>query len=350
MSQHLIMRGVIPRIRYISNGALATYSFPFAIFKNSDLKVYFGSELQEASSYSVSGAGESEGGTVTLSNVPASGVVITLIRDLLIERTTDFQEGGALRANTLNNELDYQIACQQQIADNLNRSMVLPPYAADSDVNLTLPSPSAGKAIVWNTEGTNLENSTVAVNALESTLKSYKESAESAANTATTKAGIASDKADIATTQAGIATAKADIATEKAQIATDKATEAVSTLSNKANKDMDNLTAAGKTKVANLAMPSNTYVDLSFISIPIGDYTYTAPKNGYFTFIFVAGVSGSSVSLYINDKLVDAHSSAGHNGGLNCFCKKGDIIKVSITIHGIDNIRGQKFFYAEGEV
>ena len=60
---------------------------------------------------------------------------------------------------------------------NLNRSMVLPPYAADTDVNLTLPTPSSGKAIVWNSEGTNLENSTVAINVLESTLKGYKESA-----------------------------------------------------------------------------------------------------------------------------------------------------------------------------
>ena len=99
-------------------------------------------------------------------------------------------------------------------------------------MDLTLPTPSAGKAIVWNSDGTNLENSTVSVNALESTLKGYKESAESAASTATTKAGIASDKADIATTQAGIATAKAE--------------EATTTLSSKANKDMDNLSPSLK--------------------------------------------------------------------------------------------------------
>ena len=167
--------------------------------------------------------------------------IITIARNLSIERTSDFQEGSSLRANVLNDELDYQIACQQQIADNLNRSMVLPPYAADSGLNLTLPTPSAGKAIVWNSAGTNLENSTVAVNDLESTLKGYKQTAESAASTATTKAGIASDKADIATTQAGIATTKA--------------AEVSNSLSTKANKDMDNLSATGKASTVAMCMP-----------------------------------------------------------------------------------------------
>ena len=119
--------------------------------------------------------------------------------------------------------------------------MVLPPYAVDTDVDLTLPTPSAGKAIVWNKDGTNLENSAVEVNALESTLKGYKESAESSATIATEKANIASDKADIATTQAGIATQKAE--------------EATSTLSTKANKDMDNLTNTGKENILALGIP-----------------------------------------------------------------------------------------------
>ena len=87
--------------------------------------------------------------------------------------------------------------------------MILPPYAVNTDVTLTLPTPSAGKAIVWNSSGTNLENSTVAVNELESTLNGYKTAAQSAATTA-------SDKADIATTQAQTATVQATIATTKA--------------------------------------------------------------------------------------------------------------------------------------
>ena len=213
MSDHVKVYGVKPRIQYTANGTSTSYDFPFAIFKTSDINVYFGDTLQNDSNYTVSGAGLSDGGSVVFNSAPASGTVITIIRNLSIERTTDFQEGGTLRSEVLNNELDYQIACQQQIAENLNRSMVLPPYAADSNLDLTLPTPAAGKAIVWNSDGTNLENSTIEVNSLESTLNTYKTQAQNSANTATTQAGIATTQAQMSTTQAGIATTKANEAT-----------------------------------------------------------------------------------------------------------------------------------------
>ena len=202
MTEHVKIYGVQPRIQYTADGTSSTYEFPFVIFKTSDIEVYFADTLQDTSTYSVSGSRNSDGGSVTFGSAPASGTIITIVRNLSIERTSDFQEGGALRADVLNDELDYQIACQQQLADNLNRSMVLPPYAMDSDVKLTLPTPAAGKTLVWNANGTSLENSTIEVNALESTLNGYKTEAQNAASTATSKAGIAASKADIATTKA----------------------------------------------------------------------------------------------------------------------------------------------------
>ena len=209
MTDHVKVYGVKPRIQYTANGTSTSFDFSFAIFKTSDVNVYFGDTLQNSSTYTVSGCNNSEGGTVTFNTAPTAGTIITIVRNLSIERTTDFQEGGTLRAEVLNDELDYQIACQQQIAENLNRSMVLPPYATDNDLDLTLPTPSAGKAIVWNSTGTNLENSTVSVNALESTLNSYKTQAQTAATTATNQASAAATQAQTATTQASIATTKA---------------------------------------------------------------------------------------------------------------------------------------------
>ena len=271
MTDHVKIYGVKPRIQYVADGTLTEYEFPFAIFKTSDIDIYFADTKQESDTYTVSEARHSDGGTVTFESAPEAGTIITIVRNLSIERTTDFQEGSTLRAKVLNDELDYQIACQQQIAENLNRSMVLPPYATDADVDLTLPTPSAGKAIVWNSDGTNLENSTVSVNALESTLKGYKESAESAASTASTKAGIASDKADLAST-------KAQLASDKADIATAAVTTATEILSSKVNKDMDNLSNIGKESVSLLSMPNySACISVSGSSLYSG---YTAPCNG----------------------------------------------------------------------
>ncbi len=227
MTEHVKIIDIPPRIQYTANGVLTTYSFPFVIFKASDIDVYLDGEQQDDTSYTVTGVRNSDGGSVIFTVAPAENKIVTLVRNLPIERTSDFQEGGILRSDTLNDELDYQIACQQQIADSLNRTLVLPPYAIDSDVDFTLPFPEAGKAIVWTADGKSLENSNVAVNEMDTTLRGYKTAAETAAETATTKAGIASDKADLAT--------------EKAQVATDKAAEAIATLDSKANKDFSNI-------------------------------------------------------------------------------------------------------------
>lgn len=294
MTSHVKVHGIVPRIQYLADGTLTEYEFPFVIFKTSDIDVYFGDSKQDISTYSVSDARRSDGGSVIFNAPPAKGIVITIVRNLSIERTTDFQEGGALRANVLNDELDYQIACQQQIADSLNRSMVLPPYASDINVDLTLPTPSAGKAIVWNSAGTNLENSAVEVNALESTLKGYKESAKSSATIATEKANIASDKADIATTQAGIATQKAE--------------EATSTLSTKANTNMDNLTTDGKSSILNLSVPDYTAgVSLNYTTTNIH-----FPINGIAYFGYKLS-SNTSASIYINDQEFGLGGSSATN-------------------------------------
>ena len=266
-----------PQIQYVGDGVQTNFSFSFQIFDESNLKVYLGSDLQQTG-YTVQKEEESLGGTVIFNEAPTSGELITLTRELDLERTTDFASGGVLRAADLNYEFDYQMACQQQIADSLNRSMVLPPYAVDTDVDLTLPTPSAGKAIVWNADGTNLENSAVKINELESTLKGYKESAELSAT---------------------IAAEKADIATDKAETAIEKATEATAAVANKANTAMDNLTTSGKKVLVALGMPDYS----SGISVPATQGgTYTAPSDG----LFIIGGDVANTYQYYVISILDA--------------------------------------------
>ena len=278
MVSHIQIKGVIPRIQYIADGAETTFEFPFAVFNANNLSVYLEDALQDPMTYVVSGAQNTDGGTVTFNTPPEEGLCVTLCRSLSIERLSDFQEGAALRANVLNDELDYQTACLQEVAENLNRSMVLPPYAVNTDVNLTLPTPSAGKAIVWNSDGTNLENSTVAVNALESTLNGYKIAAKSAATTATEKASIATNQAQTATTQAGIATQKASEA---------------STVVNRLTKMQTNTP---------IVIPQDIKLELSSgtLTIKAGTKFYAADGTQYsIASDVVAGVGGANAPYFI---------------------------------------------------
>lgn len=344
MVNHIKIHGVKPRIQYVANGNLKKYEFPFAIFKTSDVDVYLDDKLLTISEYEVSVDPDIEGGAISFKVAPANGKVITIARNLSIERTTDFQEGGALRANVLNDELDYQIACQQQIADSLNRSMVLPPYAVDTDVDLTLPTPSAGKAIVWNKNGTNLENSTIKVNELESTIKGYKTEAQNAATTATNKADIAMTQAQTATTQAGIATAKAEVATTKA-------TEVSNALSGKTNTNMDNLTADGKKQISSLSLPSDNVLTLSLGTAGVTN-TYTAPANGYLCFGGKSngGTNGADATIYSQNSALTVGSSTyqnGHSVSLFYPIKKNQTVNYFYANFSNPYLR---FIYAQGEV
>ena len=311
MNNHVKIYGVKPRIQYVADGVSQSYEFPFAIFNSSDVNVYFDDVLQEKNLYVVSKAQNSAGGNVRFESVPSTGTVITIIRNLSIERISDFQEGSVLRADVLNDELDYQIACQQQIAENLNRTMVLPPYAIDNDLNLTLPTPQAGKAIVWNSDGTNLENSTVKVNALESTLKEYKNQAQTAAQNAKNDAQIALENADIAT---------------------QKAQETVQTLSQRATISMDNLSSDGKKVIASMAMPSSIGTTLTFGA---SGTEYVAPANGWFC-VFANGISGSNISISLQNissplQILGMEKTFyDYWGSARIFCsaKKGDVVKL----------------------
>lgn len=182
---HIKINPVVPKIQYTGNGSTTVFPYTFAIFDESEMVVYFGDEVQE-SGYTVSGAGQSAGGNVTFSIAPADGTIITLIRDITIERVTDFQEGGTFRPKNINDELDRLTAIAQQLAEESSRSIKAGPSSPVVDLSLGTPVPK--RALKWNEDGDGVESSTydpdeVAAIA-EQSATSAAASAESAASDA----------------------------------------------------------------------------------------------------------------------------------------------------------------------
>lgn len=248
MTEHIKMTNTPPRIQYIANGDLKTYDIPFAFFKETDIRIFLNEQELSSTEYQIEETSENNY-AIVLNDSPENGTTITIQRQLDIERVSDFQEGGTLRANVLNNELDYQTACIQQVADELNRSMVLPPYVSGTDLNLTLPFPEAGKAIVWDSTGKNLENSLVAVNDIENSMREQLSATQEAASTATQKAQQASSSANEAAQAA-------QTATTAAQNAVNQVASVQNDLNNKADLSLDNINVAGKTKLLHNVMPN----------------------------------------------------------------------------------------------
>ena len=220
MADHIQIGDIAPRIQYAANGAQTQFTYPFPIFAAADLEVYLGAAKQ-TSGFTVAGAGESAGGSATFAAAPASGAVVTLRRRIAIKRTSDFQESGEFRAKVINDELDYQTAALQQVADDGARSLRL--AATDTAADLTLPAKAAraSKALGFDADG----KPAVSIKTLAQ-LETEADAAATQAGIATAQAGSAAASATAATTQAGIATTKAGEAAASATSASASAAQA----------------------------------------------------------------------------------------------------------------------------
>lgn len=109
---------VSPIIEYTANGVTTQFAFPFKTFVSSHLYVYVNSALQ-VGGYSVSGLGNDNGGTVTFSVAPSNGAFVQIVRDLPLDRTTDYQPAGAFREDQVDRDQDTQTMQLQQLARDI---------------------------------------------------------------------------------------------------------------------------------------------------------------------------------------------------------------------------------------
>ena len=123
----LLVNDVTPRVQYTASSSQTVFAYGFSIFVDTDLKVYKGSTLMTLSSasnntsYQVSGAGTTAGGNVTFGAGLTAGDIVTIYRDLPVSRTSDYQTGGDLLAETLNDDLDKIVQMVQQVERDIDQ-------------------------------------------------------------------------------------------------------------------------------------------------------------------------------------------------------------------------------------
>ncbi|MDZ3837794.1 MAG: hypothetical protein U0S49_10525 [Rhodospirillales bacterium] len=152
MQEHIKITAAPPRIQYVGDGTQREFFFPFAIFKPEHVEVFLDGE-RLASGMTVLGAGESAGGSVVLDAAPAEGVLVTVCRRIVVERTTDFQPAGAFSARLINDEFDYLTAALQQVAADTETSLRI--AATEPVVDMTLPAVPgrAGRVLAFDAGG-----------------------------------------------------------------------------------------------------------------------------------------------------------------------------------------------------
>lgn len=147
------------RIQYNCNGVTTAYTYPFEILEDDDLLAIKASSsgvettLVLNTDYTVAGAGSTTGGTVTLTAASkcASGYTLTLLRNIELTQETDYVDGEAFSAESIENAFDKMALIQQQQAERIDRSLKLKKSSTLTDIDV--PS-GAGKVIGWNSAGT----------------------------------------------------------------------------------------------------------------------------------------------------------------------------------------------------
>ena len=211
-----------PRVQYTAANTQTTFSVPFEFFNNSDLVVIktsggtdttltFNASPPDASKYSVTGAGASGGGSITLGGASTNGDIYTIYRELPIARTTDFSASGSFPVETLNTELDKIVAMSQQ----LERDLKFSPKASATTSNtfdLTFPNLVANKILSVNSAGNALEfDQSITDVSTVAGISSNITTVSGIASNVTTVAGIASNITAVAndSTDIGVVAGKA---------------------------------------------------------------------------------------------------------------------------------------------
>ena len=145
------------------NGATKIFSFPFKIFKNTDLQVY---EISPAgvvtgpmtltTDYTVAINNSSEGGTVTFTTAPLSGYQTFIKRIEPFTQSLTLATEGPLPAKQIENQLDLTMMTNIQMNEAIARCAQFPVTSTAS--NIYLPNPVASQYIGWDSTGTYLVN------------------------------------------------------------------------------------------------------------------------------------------------------------------------------------------------
>lgn len=175
-----------PRVEYTVGQGVEqkVFTIPFEFFEDPEVKLYVDGTLKTQGSgdgkYTVTG-GEGSTGTATFNTVSSGtqpvtgatgGSTVIIVRDIPIERVTDFSAGADINRAALNTQLDTLTALVSDADTNITRSLTAPVTDANIDMALPAKATRVGKVLGFNSSSGNpeavnhLTNASVSVSAL----------------------------------------------------------------------------------------------------------------------------------------------------------------------------------------
>lgn len=141
------------RVQYSTDGTQTVFPIPFPLADAAALQVRLDTAIVP-SGFTISGlSGGAKGGQITFTEAPLAGRVLTLTHRTPVARVSDFQQGSALRAATLNREFDHQITLTRQVSDQFDRSLRIAEGDAPADLTLPVKAARANRMLGFDPAG-----------------------------------------------------------------------------------------------------------------------------------------------------------------------------------------------------
>jgi Pectate lyase superfamily protein len=144
-----------PLNSYTANGSTTVFAYNFLALQAADLKVLVAGVLKTlGADYSVSGAGNSGGGAVTFIVAPTAGQLVTVYRDTVIARTSDYQNNGDFLSPVVNADFDRPLLLLQEIvAGSKGNARAVRAVAGETLSELPAASVRANRILSFDSNG-----------------------------------------------------------------------------------------------------------------------------------------------------------------------------------------------------
>ena len=147
-----------PRVNYtVAQGATqSSFTIPFDFFETDEVKLYVDGVLKSITThYNVSG-GSGTTGTITMVSAitgGTGGTKVAVVRDIPIERITNFASGQAISRDALNEQLDTLTALAADLDDRVSRTVRQNDYEVTTALTLPVAADRADKILAFNSSG-----------------------------------------------------------------------------------------------------------------------------------------------------------------------------------------------------
>jgi len=152
------------RNEFTANAGQTIFNYTFKIFSATDLNVYITPAGQDANdstdlttAFTVSGVGLPAGGSITLATPTNLNDLVTIVSNVPSTRTTDYQNNGDFRPDTVNDDFDRVVSIAKKVEDLSNRAL-LTEQSQQGLKPLSLINPVAQALLRWKSDLSGVEN------------------------------------------------------------------------------------------------------------------------------------------------------------------------------------------------